>query len=231
MPRGGANSSLSLAGMCRQGRGRCRSCQQMRRAPATELGALITQHHGGTLLPGTATCSASEGSSHRQPGLACALGAWGATSLLWAHKAGAMFVFVACPESGHTALAGRVWNESSGGPTELGPLTTCTFSCPPVPCGARSSSQSVPVALSRGQSLRSLLQPVLNGARWDICSLLPQLLRSLLPLNLGTQLLQVLLCHVGKSAVGPKVTLSCLQKLPTRLLGLLLLQDSSSISE
>lgn len=29
-----------------------------------------------------------------------------------------------------------------------------------------------------------------------------------LTLNLGTQLLQVLLCHVGKSAVGPKVTLS-----------------------
>lgn len=30
-----------------------------------------------------------------------------------------------------------------------------------------------------------------------------------LTLNLGTQLLQVLLCHVGKSAVGPKITLSC----------------------
>lgn len=39
----------------------------------------------------------------------------------------------------------------------------------------------VPVALSCAQPLGSLLQPDLNGARWDFCSFLPQLPQSLLP--------------------------------------------------
>lgn len=69
------------------------------------------------------------------------------------------------------------------------PLTPLLRVPPSASCGPEAAASPhtdapqppVPVTLSRAQSLCSLLQPVLDGARRDICSLLPQLLRSLLP--------------------------------------------------
>lgn len=52
------------------------------------------------------------------------------TSLMRACKIGSIRVSAACAKSRRAALAGRVLNDSSEGPIELGPLITCAFSYP-----------------------------------------------------------------------------------------------------
>lgn len=62
-------------------------------------------------------------------------------------------------------------------------LATCVVPKPPGcdPTSLGRPQPPVPVALSRAQPLRPLLQPVLDGAKRDVRSLLPQLLQPLLP--------------------------------------------------
>lgn len=73
-------------------------------------------------------------------------------SLMWACKTGPIRVSVACATSRRAALAGPVFNDSSGGPIGLGPLITCAFSSPThtplvgsLLCTARARSGSQPL--------------------------------------------------------------------------------------
>lgn len=61
----------------------------------------------------------------------------------------------------------------------------------------------VPVALSRAQPLRPLLQPVLDGAKRDVRSLLPQLLQPLLPCS--RESCQMLAPRSSRSVTPPKL--------------------------